>query len=61
MGREAGKVTGGWEHLSYEERLREQGLFSLQKEWPWGDLRGASVQEGDQPFTRCDSDRIVDS
>lgn len=68
MGTEAGKVIRGWEHVSYEERLRELGFFSLEKEWLWGDLvaafqyfRGASMQEGDQLFTRCGSDRIVDS
>ena len=52
-----------WE-LSYEERLRELGLFSLEKRRPWGNLivafqylKGAYKQQGGQLFTREDSDR----
>ena len=55
----------GLEQLSYEERLRELGLFSLGKRSLWGDLiaafqylKGAYKQEGEQLFTRVDSDRI---
>ena len=51
-------------HLSYEERLRELGLFSLEKRRFWGDLivafqylKGAYKQEGEWLFTRVDSDR----
>ena len=54
----------GLEHLSYEERLRELGLFSLQRRTLRGDLtvafqylRGEYKQKGEWLFTRVDSDR----
>ena len=54
----------GLEHLSYKGRLRELGLFSLEKRRLRGHLivafqylKGASKQEGERLFTRMDSDR----
>ena len=58
------KMIRGMEHLSYEERLRELDLLSLEKRRLQGDLivafqylKGACKQEGEWLFTRVDSDR----
>jgi len=60
----ATKMIRGLEYLSYEDRLRKLGLFSLEKRRLQGDLiaafqylQGAYRKEGEGLFTRVCSDR----
>jgi len=62
--RRAMKMIRGLEYLSYEDRLRESGLFSLEKRRLRGDpiaafqyLKWAYRKDGEGLFTRVCSDR----
>ena len=61
---EATKMIREMEHLSYEERLRELGLLSLEKRRVQGDLivvfqylKGACKKNGDRLFNRACGNR----
>ena len=58
------KMSRGLEHFPYEDKLRELGLFSLEKRRLWGDLiaafqylEGACKQEESQLFERVANSR----
>jgi len=62
--RRATKTIRGLEQLSYEDRLRELGLCSLEKRRVWGHLsaafqylKGAYKKDGERLFTRACSDK----
>ena len=47
----------GLEHLSYEDRLRELGLFGVEKRRLWEEPKGAYKQAREGLYTRAGSDR----
>ena len=60
----ATKKIRGLDYLPYKDRMRKLGLFSLEKRRLRGDpiaafqyLKGDYKKEGNQLFTRVDSDR----
>ena len=62
--RRATELIRELEHLPCRDRLRELGLFSLERRWLQGDLiaafqylKGAYKQERNQLFTRVDNGR----
>jgi len=65
---EATKMIRGLEHFSYEERVRELGLFSLKKRRLQGDLivafqylKGAYKKDVDRLFSRVCSNKTRDN